>query len=47
MTSDLDHSSVLVDGRRFSTRDRLPSFLRASAVALEVSLLITVVTSNV
>ena len=38
---------MLVDSRGFPARDRLLSLLRAAAVALKVSLLIIVVTSNV
>ena len=47
VASDLNHPSVLVDSRRFSAGDRLPSLLRTAAVALEVSLLVAVVTSDV
>ena len=38
---------MLVDSRGFSTRDRLLSLLRAIVVALKVSLLVVVVTSDV
>jgi hypothetical protein len=47
IASDLDDSSILVNSRSFFARDRLLSLLRTTVVALKVSLLVIVVTSNV